>query len=96
MTHTTGKCRPEEVMTQLTRLHSAMVAAGVWGAIIRQFFVDVYQAIDARLFNAIIERSDLCTSANGTTRFLPLLPRFLLFRLIFYPLVSFPHHPFFL
>ena len=58
-------------MTQLTRLHSAMVVAGVWGAIIRQFFVDVYQAIDARLFNAIIERSDLCTSANGITRFLP-------------------------
>lgn len=57
--------RPEEVMTQLTRLHSAMVAAGVWGAIIRQFFVDVYQAINARLFNAVIERSDLCTSANG-------------------------------
>jgi hypothetical protein len=56
-------------MTQLTRLHSAMVAAGVWGAIIRQFFVDVYQAIDARLFNAIIERSDLCTSANGITHF---------------------------
>jgi len=57
--------RPEDVMNQLSRFHAKMVASGVWSSILRQFFVDIFQIINVRLFNAIAERSDLCTLDNG-------------------------------